>query len=431
MRLAISIVGLLIMTELSIEGTEKQQGFDPLLYRAEIAEISKNIEKDGLPTLSEGLSDERKAAICYIARQLRSMVNVDLETKLRASDIVSKLFRKYPFSQEVFALRFRYWDAGHNPHYSPFLEMAYLYIAGGVTFTDEQWYSELESKFYISFLNMLERRRARLNVEKEDVSPGYDRSEFLYSFENTSPSEEDVRLWASLVIHYAKETNNESERWQFFVKRIETELAPGLKLLGKEQAHEKLAILVSQSIAINHLRRVEPEEVVKAFFRGRDQGKTEAEELKLPPELEAERKLKQARAARLSDNWEAHRELCEFYAKTPLRENPEYPPLQFAQPQSAFDFLVLAYYQLTVRTLTNHRDEAVKLGLEMTEKALNLDPQSARGYALRAIALHLLDNNDDAEESLNAALAIDPDLAEVIRARRMLNPPLPPGKSSP
>jgi len=213
-------------------------------------------------------------------------------------------------------------------------------------------------------------------------------------------------------------------RWVARIKKM----MPDLKRMPQKELRTRLASLVSQSLATRCAGSTRNDEVdravSRAYFRGLEQGKKERKASKtkvLSDELQKEKAQLEKAAATFSGTWEAHRALCEFYVRNRLRENDSYPPAQFAMPKTADDYNALAYYQLIVRTtLRRYRPEAARRTIQFTDKALQLDPGSARAYALRAWAFARQEDDQAAAEALEQARRLDAENAEYLFVKPMV-----------
>jgi len=415
-------------------GESTSGSFDEGLYRQLAQEYLAEMTASGRVTAPPPSQedDERLAAYWYAVRKAAVKRSMPWTGKLvgslsHGSERVKQLYDKNPHSVELLSLCLAFANESKDRAYSPFIERALPFVILAENGHMRGPLSEeLQYNFFFPFVRMLS--SAASQNEREGGFLGREQSPDRYLFLDTrQPAMDDIRMWASLVRHYGQAEQREG-KWAAILKSV-SEYEKALSVSDEErmsisEAYERLArIGLKRLVERSALQAKKAYEAARtAFLAGVEKGKQEGVSKDLPEELRRKKAQLERAAATLSGTWKAHKSLCEFYVENHLRESPTYPPARFATPTTPDDFNALAYYQLVVRaTLRRYRSEAVKKAIEYTGKALELDPKSARAYALRAWALHRQGQDEAAAEALRQARILDAENAEYLFVKTMLD----------
>lgn len=410
------------------------RSFDESKYRMligqEVLPATEEKTSDFLRKLlvdKKGRSDERTAAVCYlISKRVPTNAPLSLKNQKYASSLVRSLWRQYPTSLELLNLRMRF-SLFPDMKRAPFFEMAFpIAIAQKAP---GQVQREIRNLFHLWLYNMS--MNVSCAVDNNQKSMLSDRSLFLFGH-SPSVTKNDMRIWTTVALDYAKRTPVFKDKWQLRAKKIlACQARFSLKPMKLQEALDGLANQVTLNLGIDFSENFpyNRKELKKALQAEREKLRVlkqrQGNPLGLPKKVLNEKRKAENGILKPSDDWGKQKRLVDFYVRNMIVTEKHHPLFRFFTGKNACaaSFLAEAYYQLKVHQVmaTADKDQKYARIAELySRKALNMEPKSYIAYAFLAAAKACQKRFAESESFLKRARAISPNSEEVVFAEKIL-----------
>jgi len=413
----------LLCIQLSEVALGQKLGFSSEQYRERVSELLESSPASVLKLDADSV--EEKAAWCRVMWSYYADGTIDDDTLVKPTQVVHQLFSTDPSMPEILLLRLRYSQIEMYRRFSPYTELAHLYLVAFREEPENVVVKELREFEHRAYMAMVVRWREITNVNagadrgERKAGLGFSRSFFIFGRNTKAPEIDDVRMWAGLASKYAAESEHQ-HLWQNYMTLICSALPEDAQPMPYTQACERIDSLTFASLAEYAAKAEQEHEIAerinRAYQLGFERGKRQESLVPTDTSVQNAKREMERGTCRLRNAWQSHTDLCDFYAEHSMYAQ-NYPPTEFATPLTANDFCCLAYYQLRVRAnAPNQEKYASQAAIGYLQRALHTGADSARLYSLMAWAFVLKGDMREAAESLYQAAQLDCEDSEYLRA---------------